>query len=170
MLTIYDADGRTVKTLLDEVVPAGSTALNWDGRNDAGATVTSGVYFYRLTAGSSALPKDVAAEVAECVDRSRRAGGTNVPPAFCYTARMKIYAGTSGYSYKEWKGFFYPEKMKPEEMLSFYATKLPAVEINNTFYRLPKRELIGPAGRHRCPRSFCFVSHRRRRKSLTCGA
>lgn len=55
---------------------------------------------------------------------------------------MKLYAGTSGYSYKEWKGFFYPEKMKPEEMLSFYATKLPAVEINNTFYRLPKRELI----------------------------
>lgn len=55
---------------------------------------------------------------------------------------MKIYAGTSGYSYKEWKGFFYPEKMKPEEMLSFYATKLPAVEVNNTFYRLPKRELI----------------------------
>jgi uncharacterized protein YecE (DUF72 family) len=55
---------------------------------------------------------------------------------------MKIYAGTSGYSYKEWKGFFYPEKMKPEEMLSFYATRLPAVEINNTFYRLPKRELI----------------------------
>jgi uncharacterized protein YecE (DUF72 family) len=55
---------------------------------------------------------------------------------------MKIYAGTSGYSYKEWKGYFYPEKMKPEEMLSFYATKLPAVEINNTFYRLPRRELI----------------------------
>jgi uncharacterized protein YecE (DUF72 family) len=55
---------------------------------------------------------------------------------------MKLYAGTSGYSYKEWKGYFYPEKMKPEEMLSFYATKLPAVEINNTFYRLPKRELI----------------------------
>jgi flagellar hook assembly protein FlgD len=57
VLTIYDADGRTVKTLLDEVVPAGSTALNWDGRNDAGATVTSGVYFYRLTAGSSALSR-----------------------------------------------------------------------------------------------------------------
>jgi uncharacterized protein YecE (DUF72 family) len=55
---------------------------------------------------------------------------------------MKLYAGTSGYSYKEWKGYFYPEKMKPEEMLSFYATKLPTVEINNTFYRLPKRELI----------------------------
>jgi len=55
---------------------------------------------------------------------------------------MKLYAGTSGYSYKEWKGYFYPEKMKPEEMLSFYATQLPAVEVNNTFYRLPRRELI----------------------------
>ncbi len=55
---------------------------------------------------------------------------------------MKLYAGTSGYSYKEWKGFFYPEKMPADQMLSFYATKLPAVEINNTFYRLPKRDVI----------------------------
>jgi len=51
VLSIYDTNGRLVKTLLDEVVPAGTTALNWDGRNDSGATVTSGVYFYRLTAG-----------------------------------------------------------------------------------------------------------------------
>jgi uncharacterized protein YecE (DUF72 family) len=55
---------------------------------------------------------------------------------------MKLYAGTSGYSYKEWKGYFYPEKMAADQMLSFYATRLPAVEVNNTFYRLPKRELI----------------------------
>jgi uncharacterized protein YecE (DUF72 family) len=55
---------------------------------------------------------------------------------------MKLYAGTSGYSYKEWKGDFYPEKIAADQMLSFYSTKLPAVEINNTFYRLPKRELI----------------------------
>ena len=51
VVTIYDAEGRLVKALLDEVVPAGTTAINWDGRNDAGSTVTSGVYFYRLTAG-----------------------------------------------------------------------------------------------------------------------
>jgi len=47
-------------------------------------------------------------------------------------------AGGSGYSYKEWKGSFYPESMKPDEMLAWYAGRLPTVEINNTFYRMPK--------------------------------
>ena len=47
-------------------------------------------------------------------------------------------AGASGYSFKEWKGTFYPEKMKPDEMLAWYAERLPTVEINNTFYRMPK--------------------------------
>ncbi|HEX6791815.1 MAG TPA: DUF72 domain-containing protein [Candidatus Krumholzibacteria bacterium] len=69
---------------------------------------------------------------------------------------MKLYAGTSGYSYKEWKGFFYPEKMPADQMLSFYATKLPAVEINNTFYRLPKRELI-ESWSSQVPAEFKFV-------------
>ncbi len=50
-LAIYDAEGRLVKTLMDEVVPAGVTTVEWDGRNDSGNTVTSGVYFYRLTSG-----------------------------------------------------------------------------------------------------------------------
>ncbi len=50
--------------------------------------------------------------------------------------------GTSGYSYKEWKGPFYPEKMKPAEMLAFYAERLSAVEINNTFYRMPKKSVL----------------------------
>ena len=50
----------------------------------------------------------------------------------------RLLAGASGYSFKEWKGSFYPEKLKPEEMLSFYAERLPTVEINNTFYRMPK--------------------------------
>lgn len=50
-LAIYDAEGRLVRMLLDDVVPAGTTAITWDGRNSAGATVTSGVYFYRLTSG-----------------------------------------------------------------------------------------------------------------------
>lgn len=51
---------------------------------------------------------------------------------------MTIVAGASGYSFKEWKGDFYPAKMKPEEMLPFYAARLPTVEINNTFYQMPK--------------------------------
>lgn len=55
---------------------------------------------------------------------------------------MKLYAGTSGYSYSEWKGSFYPEKLPAAKMLAFYAERLPAVEINNTFYRLPKIELL----------------------------
>jgi uncharacterized protein YecE (DUF72 family) len=50
----------------------------------------------------------------------------------------KLWAGASGYSFKEWKGNFYPEKIKPDEMLAFYAERLPTVEINNTFYRMPK--------------------------------
>jgi uncharacterized protein YecE (DUF72 family) len=55
---------------------------------------------------------------------------------------MKLHVGTSGYSYKEWKGSFYPEKLPAKEMLSYYASRLPAVEINNTFYRLPQRSML----------------------------
>ena len=43
---------------------------------------------------------------------------------------MKLYVGTSGYSYKEWKGSFYPEQIPAAEMLSYYASRLPAVELN----------------------------------------
>ena len=54
----------------------------------------------------------------------------------------KVFAGASGYSFKEWKGTFYPEKMKPDEMLPFYAQRLPTVEINNTFYRMPRTSML----------------------------
>ena len=50
----------------------------------------------------------------------------------------KLFAGASGYSFKEWKGSFYPPDMKPDGMLPFYAQRLPTVEINNTFYQMPK--------------------------------
>ncbi|CAN5163492.1 DUF72 domain-containing protein [soil metagenome] len=55
---------------------------------------------------------------------------------------MKLYCGTSGFSFKEWKGPFYPEKLPANKMLAFYAEHLPAVEINNTFYRMPRRSLL----------------------------
>ncbi|HLE23167.1 MAG TPA: DUF72 domain-containing protein [Anaerolineales bacterium] len=55
---------------------------------------------------------------------------------------MELWVGTSGYSYKEWKGGFYPAKLPDGEMLRTYAGRLPAVEINNTFYRLPKPEVL----------------------------
>ena len=56
--------------------------------------------------------------------------------------KMKLHVGTSGYSYKEWKGNFYPEDLPAKEMLAYYSTQLPAVEINNTFYRLPQPAMI----------------------------
>ncbi len=55
---------------------------------------------------------------------------------------MKVYTGTSGFAYKEWKGKFYPEKISPKEMLRFYSNRLNTVEINNTFYHMPKKELL----------------------------
>ena len=55
---------------------------------------------------------------------------------------MKLWVGTSGYSYKAWLGSFYPERLPAKEMLRFYASRLPAVEINNTFYRLPKESVL----------------------------
>ena len=56
---------------------------------------------------------------------------------------MDVLVGTSGYSYKPWKGRFYPEKLPDAQMLGFYATRFPTVEINNTFYRMPAPALLG---------------------------
>lgn len=55
---------------------------------------------------------------------------------------MQLYSGTSGFSYKEWKGSFYPEDLPQKQMLAHYATKLRAVEINNTFYRMPRSSVL----------------------------
>jgi uncharacterized protein YecE (DUF72 family) len=55
---------------------------------------------------------------------------------------MKIHVGTSGFAHKEWKGKFYPEKISAKEMLRFYAGRLGAVEINNTFYHMPKESVL----------------------------
>ena len=53
-----------------------------------------------------------------------------------------LRAGASGFSFKEWKGPFYPPDCKAEAMLPFYAQRLPTVEINNSFYRMPKRVVL----------------------------
>jgi len=55
---------------------------------------------------------------------------------------MQMLAGTSGYSFKEWRGHFYPEKLPAHAMLSFYAERLATVEINNTFYRMPAETVL----------------------------
>ena len=68
---------------------------------------------------------------------------------------MKLSVGTSGYSYKEWKGVFYPEKLPAKDMLGYYAEQLPAVEINNTFYRMPKTRVL-ETWRDSVPAGFRF--------------
>jgi uncharacterized protein YecE (DUF72 family) len=55
---------------------------------------------------------------------------------------MRIHVGTSGFAYKEWRGSFYPEKMREKDMLRYYAERLHAVEVNNTFYRMPTRDTL----------------------------
>ncbi len=74
----------------------------------------------------------------------------------------RLFIGTSGYSYKEWKGSFYPEKLSPKKMLSFYGERFDSVEINNTFYRLPRREVL-ETWASQVPASFRFAVKASRR-------
>jgi uncharacterized protein YecE (DUF72 family) len=55
---------------------------------------------------------------------------------------MRVRVGTSGYQYKFWRGTLYGEKCREADMLGEYGQKLGTVEINNTFYRMPKREVV----------------------------
>ena len=55
---------------------------------------------------------------------------------------MAVIVGTSGYSYKEWKGTFYPSDLPAAKMLPFYAQHFGSVEINNTFYRMPAASMV----------------------------
>ncbi len=75
---------------------------------------------------------------------------------------MSIFVGTSGWSYKEWKGSFYPPKMPAEEMLRFYADRFPAVEVNNSFYRIPAERVLA-SWAEQVPESFRFVLKASRR-------
>lgn len=55
---------------------------------------------------------------------------------------MRLLTGTSGFAYDQWRGRFYPEDLDDDAMLGFYAARLPTVEINNTFYRMPKPAVL----------------------------
>jgi len=75
---------------------------------------------------------------------------------------MQILAGTSGFSYAEWRGRFYPQGLPGDQMLRFYSERLPSVEINNTFYRMPKPEMLAGWG-DGAPASFSFALKATRR-------
>lgn len=69
---------------------------------------------------------------------------------------MDYFVGTSGYSYKEWKGPFYPPDLPARDMLRFYSSRLAAVEVNNTFYRMPSVKLM-ESWAEQVPPGFRFV-------------
>ena len=84
-----------------------------------------------------------------------------------------LLVGTSGYSYKEWKGSFYPEKLAAKDMLPYYAERLKTVELNNTFYRMPKPAMV-ESWRAQVPEDFRFsvkasqrITHFKRLKDVT---
>jgi uncharacterized protein YecE (DUF72 family) len=74
----------------------------------------------------------------------------------------RLLAGTSGWSYDAWKGPFYPPEIASREMLRFYAERLPAVEVNNTFYRLPRASVLA-SWASQVPEGFRFALKASRR-------
>jgi uncharacterized protein YecE (DUF72 family) len=83
---------------------------------------------------------------------------------------MRVFVGTSGYSYAAWKGSFYPEDLPAGQMLRFYARNFSAVEINNTFYRMPRASMLA-GWCEQVPDGFLFalkasqqITHRKRLK------
>src|ERR1700730_15544650 len=69
---------------------------------------------------------------------------------------MDLYVGTSGYSFKEWKGTFYPKNLPAQQMLRFYGERFRTVEIKSTFYGMPKASVLeGWAGA--VPADFRFA-------------
>ncbi len=83
---------------------------------------------------------------------------------------MRLFVGTSGYSYPEWKGHFYPEDLSAKKMLPYYAERFSTVELNHTFYKMPKREALEKS-LTQVPPTFRFtvkapmvITHRKRLK------
>lgn len=75
---------------------------------------------------------------------------------------MTIAIGMSGYAYKEWKGSFYPDTLKADDFLGHYASRFATVEINNTFYRLPREHVVAHWA-EQVPDGFSFTLKASRR-------
>jgi uncharacterized protein YecE (DUF72 family) len=69
---------------------------------------------------------------------------------------MNLYVGTSGFSYQEWKGVFYPEGLAEKQMLRYYGGQFRTVEINSTFHHMPKSSVL-EAWADQVPADFRFV-------------
>jgi len=69
---------------------------------------------------------------------------------------MRVLTGTSGFSYAAWKGSFYPAGLPSRRMLAHYASRLETVEVNATFYRMPRPETLA-TWRAEVPAGFLFA-------------
>jgi uncharacterized protein YecE (DUF72 family) len=82
----------------------------------------------------------------------------------------RIWLGTSGFSYKEWRSMFYPPEISDKQFLEFYASRLNSVEIDYTFYRMPTAKTIEswraatPADFRFCLKASQQITHRERLK------
>lgn len=88
-------------------------------------------------------------------------------------AKIKgLFIGTSGWSYRHWSGIFYPEHIKPEGYLEYYITRFNVVELNASFYNLPKKATVKgwvertPDAFHFCPKLSRFITHQKRLVSI----
>jgi uncharacterized protein YecE (DUF72 family) len=80
-------------------------------------------------------------------------------------ARGRAYIGTSGFAYPDWSPLFYPAGLRATDLLSHYSGRLPAVELNNTFYQQPKPDKIA-AWLAATPADFRFVVKAQRGGSM----
>jgi len=81
-----------------------------------------------------------------------------------------FHIGTSGWHYQHWLGDFYPEKLPPAKMFSWYTREFETVEINNSFYRLPEKKTFrswkdaAPPGFIFAVKASRFITHMKRLK------
>src|SRR5687767_8507485 len=99
-----------------------------------------------------------------------RSGGTSTT-----TAARPVRVGCSGWNYKDWREIVYPKGLPQSRWLEHYATHFDTVEVNTTFYRLPKRESVD-RWVEQTPAEFLFtvkasryLTHIRRLTDLTGG-
>jgi len=97
---------------------------------------------------------------------------STVPRSETTSRTPRILVGTSGFSYPEWRGKFYPPDLSPKKFLSYYAQHFSTTEINKTFYRIPTEALVGN-WRDEVPADFRFtlkvsqaITHRKKLKSV----
>lgn len=96
---------------------------------------------------SESRPGGPAAPRAPAVESPR-----STPP----DAERRIVVGTSGYSFEDWVGPFYPPGTRPGEFLAHYAARFDAVEVNSTYYRIPHPRVMAQMER-KTPPGFRFV-------------